>query len=326
MSTHPLTHHEILDLVEPFTLYGRHVDLAASNRIERRLLFKPVEHAGQTQDSPGLRETLQLENRDSDGDSYRLTRTLTHADGLEARLQTEGREVAELLTRIAAIEPWSQFRSGTGFVTALSYRLEAAAGDTPAPPILTRGEAQVAGLRLILKARTVRGYPADVELHDSVGDSIELPEDLLAVIGWDWARLVRDKEGWSSKLRLRGREPERTRRAELKLHKTVEHLAQTLAEPPARFHQRRLRARWGVVFRRAIPLLAGLGLCGAAMGASQLDIPENSALRLLILNSPPILLALAFCMQELPRFEIPPMPRLLTAPTWRQPPAPEPSK
>ncbi len=38
----PLTHHEIIGIVEPFTRRGRHVDLSASNRLERCLVLKPV--------------------------------------------------------------------------------------------------------------------------------------------------------------------------------------------------------------------------------------------------------------------------------------------
>ena len=41
----PLTHHEIMSLVAPFARSGRHVDLAASDRPQRRLAFKLVEHA-----------------------------------------------------------------------------------------------------------------------------------------------------------------------------------------------------------------------------------------------------------------------------------------
>lgn len=62
----PLTHHEIIGIVEPFTRRGRHVDLSASNRLERCLVFKPVAIECATPGPAGLLETLKLENP-SDG-------------------------------------------------------------------------------------------------------------------------------------------------------------------------------------------------------------------------------------------------------------------
>ena len=58
----PQTHHEILRLIEPFSRRGRHVDLTASNRIERHLVFRPIVHAGGMLACAGMREILELEN------------------------------------------------------------------------------------------------------------------------------------------------------------------------------------------------------------------------------------------------------------------------
>ena len=55
---HPLTHHEILRLIEPFTRRGRHVDLSATDRIERRIVFKPVVHGGEMPACAGACEIL----------------------------------------------------------------------------------------------------------------------------------------------------------------------------------------------------------------------------------------------------------------------------
>ena len=282
MPANPLTHHEILALVEPFTRHGRHVDLAASNRIERRLAFKAIDHpaeadackvagrapstdafeaseiatgapapggiaAGARTGPAGLRETLELENPEPG--LFRLTRVLMRPCGLEARLETEGPHPDELLGRVESIAPQRQFRLGAGFLIAHSHRLEASAGTAPrgAPAgslILTHAVAQVAGLSLRLKAPTVKGSPADLELVAVNGGHIDLPEDLLAVLGWNWAaRLSPGRDGWNSSLRLHGREPDRSREAELQLERSAEHLAQTLAEPPRRFHERLVRAR-----------------------------------------------------------------------------------
>jgi hypothetical protein len=305
----PLTHHEILRLVEPFTRRGRRVDLDATDRLARRLVFRPVDHGGDT-DAALIRERLELEP--TSAAAFRLTRVLARADGLEARLTATGAEPGALLAQVEAIAPASQFRSGAGYGIALDQRQDGADGLR-----LTRGVARIDGLTLTLAMATVRRYPADLDIATAAGDPIELPEDLLAVLGWDWARLVRSKHGWQSKLRLHGRGAEQSRRAEAALERAARHLAQTLAEPPPRFHDRHLAARWGVACRRAIPLLTGIAMVVAAATVPLHAIPENSVYRLLILNAPPLLLALAFCLQEMPRLEIPPLPRRATAPAWR---------
>ena len=321
MTSHPLTHHDILGLVEPFTRRGRHVDLAASNRMERRLVFKPVEHGGEARSLLTLRETLQLDNPQPD--TFVLTRTLSLDCGLQATLQATGAQPGELLASAETIPPPSQFRSGAGFVTALSHRLQANAGGTPGSAAAARltlihAEARVEGLTLVMKVPAVHGYPADLTLHAAPAGSIELPQDLLAVLGWDWARLDRAGEGWTTTLGLHGKEPERSRRAERQLEKTVLHLARTLAEPPAQFHARLTAARWAVAFRHAIPLLTVVGLVGGALAVPRLGIQQDSAFRMLMFNGPPLLLALGVCMKEMPRFEIPRWPRASRAASWRR--------
>ena len=84
MSAHPLTHHEILGLIGPFTRRGRHLDLPASDRLARRLVFKPIEHTDPAIASPVLIESLQLEQPEDD--TYRLTRTLSLPCGLQDTL------------------------------------------------------------------------------------------------------------------------------------------------------------------------------------------------------------------------------------------------
>lgn len=328
MTAHPLTHHEIFTLVEPFTRRGRHVDLAASDRIERRLLFKPIDHPGDGQTTPALRETLVLEHPKAD--RYRLTRKLAHPGGLEADLVIEGADPGVLLERAESLDPHRHFRDKPAYSIARSYRLESNLGTavdagvdagSPTRLILTRGEARVEGLTLLMKAQTGRGMPAEVELRAEDGDTIALPEDMLAVVGWDWRRLIHLKSCWRSAIKLRGKEPERSRDAEVKLTRTVEHLATTLGEPPARYHDRLVRARWNVAFRRAIPLLIGLSLIFGAPAIQYLELSEGSLIRMLIFHSPPLLMVLFFSMREMPRIEIPPFPKPLTATAWREPPA-----
>lgn len=303
----PLTHHQIIGLVEPFTRRGRHVDLGASNRLERWLVFKPVEHAGDI----ALRETLKLENP-YDG-FFRLTRGLQGGGGLQAGLIAEGAEAGELLQRIEAVAPQRQFSAGAGFVTALSFRLDAS------KMILTDAVSQFAGYTLSLRVPRTKGMAGEMELAAPAGSAVTLPEDLLAVIGWDWSPLRARKDTWTSKVRLRGKEPKRSASAEKKLDITLRHLVLTLSQPPSTFHDRHARARWGAAFRRAIPLLTALGMIGGVAMLPRAALDDFSPLRMMMFNLPTLLLALAFSMQEMPRFEIPPWPRRLKDADWPLP-------
>ncbi len=314
----PLTHHDILGLVEPFARAGRHVDLAASNRIERRLAFKPVDLASEPATGLNLQEALQLEARE--GGSFRLTRALTSGQGLQATLLAVGPQAGALLAQVDAIPPEHQFQGGPGYVIARSYTLGSPTAESPAnqpPLILCRGEARVDGLTLTLHLPDMRGTPAEITLLATGGDTLALPEDLLAVLGWDWSRLVQKEIGWAGKLRLRGAAPRRSRHAERALEQAAQHLARVMTEPPRRFHQRCVWARWGVVFRRAIPSLTAIALIAVALLLPRLIGEERSGLMMALHYVPIAVLALSFKLQELPRFEIPPWPRPFNAAAWR---------
>lgn len=310
MSTRPLSHHEIISRVSPFTRRGRLVDLTATDRLERRVVFKTIEHPGVMDGAPPLREELVLENPRPE--AYRLTRIVIHPSGLKARVEADGPDPGELLARIEAVPLARGFRSGGGYVMAESYRLDT--GEL----FLTSVVAEAGGLSILVKMPTVRGYPAEISLRSAPGESWELPEDLLAVLGWDWRPIEQKPDEWVGTLRVRGREPERSRRAEERLETTVAHLARTLAEPPRLFHERFARARWGVAFRRAIPLLVCIALLVGAAALSKLDIPQESALQLLIFNAPPLMMIAFFSFREIPRIEIPPLPRPSRKAMWRR--------
>ena len=329
-SVTPLSHHEILGLVEPFTRRGRHVDLSASDRAARKLVFKPVDHAAAGVTCPGLRETLQLEG--AGAGRWRLKRLLTLPCGLQSALEAEGPTPAELLARVAAIPQQRQVLAGAGFVVAKQLRLESRVPLTPealadaaalaaAPVLMHQATAQVDGLRLQMKVSPVKGISGEIDIESTDDAAPDLPDDLLAVLGWSWARLIRRQQGWTTRLRLRGEGFKRCRDAETKLELAVHHLAKTLAEPPARFHDQRVGARWAVVVRRTLPLLGSAGMIAAAFGFAKLepDLAQDSVLRMLIFHAPPILLVILFSLNELPRVEIPPLPRRPRGDSWRRP-------
>lgn len=318
MSAPPLTHHEIVALVAPFARRGRHVDLAASDRSGRRLLFKPPAGGAPAGDG-AARESLQLEVRN--GGSYRLTRRLDGADGLQATLTALGADLEAMLAAIEAVPIDRHFAGGPGYAISRSYTLDGVSAGGEASPRLIEGHVRIDGLSLTLTVPGVRRVAADIALEEASHTTLALPEDLLAVLGWHWARLVRVRQGWTSKLRLRGNLAERTAAAEAALDRAGSHLARTLAEPPACYHERLRAERWQVFFRRAIPTLTALSLFGAA-GLSSL-VWDDLSMRVWVAmyHVPTVIVAVSFLLQELPRFEIPPWPRPLRVPQWRAAPA-----
>jgi hypothetical protein len=320
MSQPPLTHHEILQLVEPFSRRGRAVDLAASQRAERRLVFKPAaaphgEAAAVASDALPWTERLQLDNPSAG--TYRLTRSLRLACGLEASMVTQGASPAELLARIEATDPALGVRSGPGWRIALHHRLEAGAAGAPVGMVLTHARAQAGGLMLHMRVPAARGPAAELDLSADTAAPAELPEDLFAVLGWSWARLRRTTPGWTTRLKLPAREPARRSAAEARLLRSVQHLAQVLAAPPTQFHPQWQAARWRVVLRRAIPLLTFLTIAGVVMAMPSLGLDQTSRVPWAFFNLPLALMALSLSLQEMSRIEIPPLPRPLPGAAWQ---------
>ena len=313
MAAAPLTHHDIMALAAPFARLGRHVDLAASDRMARRLLFKP--HALDTLATP-LTETLLLD--ETERGRLRLARALTDAEGQRASLHAEGDDVAELLQRVQAVPPEHQFSRGPGWAIAWSLRLRL----QDHTPLLAHAALRLDGLTLQVSVSSVDRIPAVIDLAAPAGDITELPPDLLAVLGRAWSRLDRTAAGWRCSLDLRGRGAARSAEAQAQLQRAAAHVARTLAETPQRFHDQRVPARWAVTLRRAVPLLVCLGLIAAALAVPALNLDQDSVLRMLIFNAPPILLGLFFVLREMPRIEVPPLPRRPTLTTWRQAPSP----
>ena len=341
LSLTPLTHHEILGLIEPFSRLGLRVDLAASDRAKRLLAFKPVERleavpdpaassaalapaagtgsaavsafAASTQAPQPLLETLRLECPDpgTARAPYTLVRTLQHASGLQASLRATGPDAAAVLKAVEQVPPAQQFRFGEDHALALSQRV-AAGGSL----VMTQGQVQLPGLKLTMDVSTVVGVAGEITLTGPVANNPQLPQDLLAVQGWSWARLERRLAGLRTRVRLRGNEPRRSQVAQARLEEVAAHLARTLAAPPSQFHARHRLARWGVVFRRAIPVLT-LGLMALGLWVvSQLAMDTDSGVWMLLLHVPTMMLIIGFSLQEMPQFEIPPLPKPLDIPVW----------
>lgn len=327
MSSAPLTHHEIVRLVEPFARQGWRVDLAACDRAARRIVFQPREHPAAVPSAPAWTATLELD-AGTEG-RFVLRRRLVGPEGAAAILLASGPDPGALLARIDAVPPERHFGTGPGWRIARSYdttlpesvRAPHAAGELPL--VLTQAQVQVDGLALmlVLPLPGLRGIAADLTLTPAPGPRPELPEDLLAVLGWDWARLIRSDAGWTSKLRLRGAVLRRSRTAEAALERAAAHLARVLTEPPRSFHDRHRLARWGVVARRAIPTLTALAMVVGALLLPYLTDPRKSGLWMALHYVPIGLLALSFKLQELPQFEIPPWPRRPREPRWASEPA-----
>jgi hypothetical protein len=359
----PLSHHDILGLVEPFSRAGLKLDLSASDRMARKLVFRPAPADAERPASEPLPSSLdalpahlsvhlfvhyQLDL--AEAKRPELTRHLCGPPGskagMTARLQARGGSPAELLACIQAVPAQQQWLEVGQATVVLSHRIElpraapgAAAGTSAAPTlVLTDALVRVAGCRLHMRVPRVPGMPAELELSPadappaSSGPALsparrtaaaarapeapEPPPDLLAVLGLRWSRLSRVRGSWRSTVQLSRREPARSADALAKLLQAVAHLGQTLAEPPSRFHQRFTRARWAVTLRRATPLTVALGLIAAAAAVPVLDLGEGSVLRMLIFNSPPLLMVWMFALREFPRIELPPLPRVPAAGAW----------
>jgi hypothetical protein len=316
--THPLTHHEILTLVQPFTRRDFHVDLGASDRINRRLIFKPVVHDEADVAGVDAHEILQLDNP-RPGFSV-LTRKLTLECGLSATVETQGEEPGALLARIETMRPQQQFRSVEGTTVALSYQLTPRAGAKPDDAAavereLVRGEARIANFTIVLRGPQVRGYPAEIDIMPQVA-GVKLPEDLLAVMGWAWSPLRIRNTGWCGKLKARGSGPQQSRAIEARFEQTIAHLTRTLNQPPAAFHATQVRKRWGVALRRALPLLFFASLIAGAASLTLVEIPQDSIVNLLLMGAPPLLMIGAFGMRDIPSMEIPPLPRRMEHTAW----------
>jgi hypothetical protein len=299
----------MLAAVAPFARAGRRVDLAASDRAARRIAFAPIMHPP-AEGLPALREQLELVGEDDD--AWRLRRRLSTDDGPAAELEIEGGAPEALQQALAAVDPASQFLLGPGWLLACRHTLRVGG------PLRLRGAlARVGPLAVEATVPIVPGYPVALRLAAREPGALALPQDLLAVLGARFSRLdPAPGGGWRASMRARGRDAERARQAGEGLALALTHLSRTLAEPPARFHVRHRGARWLASARRALPLAVCLALMGAAGTVPLLELHADSLLRMLIFMAPPLVLAFVFSLRELPRIELPPLPRALDPGAW----------
>jgi hypothetical protein len=316
VTARPLTHHEILAIVAPFARRGRHVDLAATDRAARRIVFTSHATTAEPERGDTPQEALVLECRESG--SFVLERTLAHPDGRRATLQALGPDPGVLLAGIESVPRERHFESGTGYTIERSYTVNGVGGGMAMSLALSEGRVRLEGVTLALRVPPVRGVAGEITLAGPAGTTLALPEDLLAVLGWNWSRLVRGTERWTSKLRLPGGATERTHAAERALERAGAHLARTLAEPPSRYHERLRLARWGVFFRRGIPTWNALALVAIALATSRFQAALSVPVWLALYHVPTLLVAASFLLQEQARFEIPPWPRRLHTASWWQ--------
>lgn len=318
----PLTHHEILTLVAPFTRCERHVDLQASDRLERRLAFKPRRHPGVQGVDRTLTEHLVLENPEEG--KFRLTRTLTDPAGLSGSLRAEGADPARLLRQIDEVPPHSQFAVSGHFAIAFSYGI-AADGDGAdqagggSQRLLTEALAVAGDTWIGFDFKAFNASRIPIRIRSAKGQVEQLPKDLFAILGPAWHRLQADDDAWTGNLYVPAREPRRTEEGELKVAQTAAHLAATLAQPPAQFHRRHQQARWRVVLRN---ILALVGLLAAmAVAPVIVSLTESSIITTLAYFwYPALLLAMPFIGA---RVELvpPSWPRPLPETAWRPPSA-----
>lgn len=303
---HALTHHAILALAEPFSRVGLHVDLGASDRMQREVAFRPIEHPPIGR-MPALVERLRLDCK-APG-RFRLTRTLATASAT-ARLDLDGVSPAALLRAMQSVHAARQLLIGDGYVVARHDRAHIASSTIPDASLPLRPVAatvRVGTAALHFSFPHVAGLSAALHLSAPRAQHDALPDDVLAVLGWDWSPLRLDDGRWRGSVRLRGRDLDDA--ATRVMRTAARHLARALAEGPRRFRERLAMRRIGVALRRALPTIAFALMGIEALFAHPLGLARWSAPSLLMVALPLSLLALYVLRSQDPRFELPRWPR-----------------
>lgn len=305
-----LTHHDILASIAPFIRSGRHLDAQASDRLARRLVFRPTANAG-------LRETLSLQVGPG-GNYFRLTRTLCPPAGPQARLDAEGTDAGELLACVDAVSASRQWSQLQGVTVARHHGVAPGATLT-----LTGADVQVHGVALHMRVPSTDGLSAlfDLEPTQPLNSTRldGLPDDVMAVLGWAWSPLKRGAAGWQCSVRLQGRGGERSSDAETKLSLAAHQLSAWWGHASGNdaWHRRWRWARWAVALRRAIPVLVCGGLVAELASAGAAQVAQGTGMRGPVLLAATGLLMLFFARSEGPRIEWPPFPPVPRFPPFR---------
>ena len=191
----PLTHHDILRLAAPLVRRGRRVDLGASDRAGRRILFAP--ETGETADGRAVATVWSLQ--DLDDGAIEICRAAAVEDGRVATFAARPASAEDLdgaLATADAVPVARQLRASGAALAALDHVLEPA--DPDADP--RRGPV---GTRLALRSATVLAGPLRLLVDASPG--MGMPADVrLAVAD---AGQTRARPELASGARLPGREP-----------------------------------------------------------------------------------------------------------------------
>lgn len=294
--------------------------MAASERAERLLRFHVVEHPG-ADGTATVYERLTAAISQSDG--VMLVRTLWLSgddDTLMApTLTASGPDAAVLLDRMAEVPIDRHFANVDDISVRRSYRIEPRrkGADTTDPDWVARllkATARLDDLRSEFDAG-LRDLPVDVRLYPLAGKTLELPRDLVAVLGRQWQSLQDYPNHWRSMIKVAKAEPQRTEDTEQKIERTVRHLSATLSRPPAAFHNDHLGARWRATLQSGSAILLTLALVIATLMLNQ--VADQALIRTLAFGAPPLMvLILFFAFDRLPNFEMPRIPRPLRQPHW----------
>lgn len=315
-----LSHHAIMAIVAPFSRRGYKVDLAASDRGQGLLAFRPVEiPAPEAGGHPTLKCTFRLERPHRL--KTRVVRTLEAEGDRVAIMTAEGDDPAVLLEVVEQISPARHYHYVDGVLVTRSYRTEvwskrSRSGKRSVWPRLTGAEARVAGLRL--SATDTEGRTLDLRVAArEEGTTLHLPTDFLAVLGWRWRPLrpSEKRDVWVGSVRPSGPSSDRTSRLEAHLDDAVVHISQTLGAPPADFHRRHRGARWRATVQRLGPLLYAVGATVAIVSAMFL-LPRNQFMHMVILHVFFGAVAVLRMINETWRLELPPPPLPLSRADW----------
>lgn len=319
-----LSHHAIMELAAPFRRRGYAVDLGATDRSRRSLAFRPIEVAAVPGQDGQSRCLMRLEQPHRA--LIRLTRTLEASDGRTATLTAEGDDPEALLDAVENVKAARQFHEVAGVMLVRDYwisRWSAAspgrlpAGYVPGLPRLTKVETSIGGIGLSGADEGRRAF--EIRLTTDEDRRLDLTEDLLAVLGWNWRPLrMNDKGDWWGSVKPPARDPRRTARLEEMLDTAVTHLVETLPRIPAQFHWRYHGARWRAAFQRLLPLLITSTLVVAFFALTFL-LPKSVLSHMFLLYMSILGIVAMSLLDKSYRLEIPPIPRPLAQSRWWSP-------